>query len=182
MSVFVNNKSLLVQVRNTDYSRENTLQNILAKLTTSSENPLLVDLANSTIPGIVDDINVQVNAINTSVQMLMTSDNRLKIAQNPVVATLLDGGAINEGDVTSSLQPAGSTCTLWGTCVGIDSDDPLVLVIQYSHDGSTFYNSSNFVELAGGEPYELTFWTAAPYVRVAGGKNSGNAKIYFASR
>lgn len=114
MSVFVKNNPLKVESVNIDYARDSSLQSILAKLTTSSQNQLYVT-----------DQGTQA--------ILLTMLNTRGFA------TFNNGGAIsaNVNSTVISLENVNVRClTIYG-----HASAATTLTVFFSNDGVSFYAS-----------------------------------------
>jgi hypothetical protein len=171
MSVFINNKSLNVRVRNTDYSKESTLQSILDKLTTSIEHPLIVDLASTeglALNTTVQSTNSKLDTLNTSVSSVI-SGSGVNVNVPTATGLLFDGSVTTSaGSASSAVTPVGSLNTIFGVCASTATAGATVNVtVQFSNDGAVWYNSMNNLEVQQNDSIELTFWCASKMFRVA---------------
>lgn len=181
MSVYINNKSLNVQVKNTDYSKDSTLLSILAKLTTSPENPLFVDLAvpqGIAMNATVQDTNTKLDALNTSVSSVI-SDSALNINRPTASGLLLDGmSLLSAGDASSAVTPVGTLNTIFGVCSLVDTVDSVNLTVQFSNDGMVWFDTMNTLNVAQNQALELTFWSAAKMFRCTVDQNCKLTVLY----
>lgn len=182
MSFFVQNKNLNVTVKNTDYSKDSSLQSILTAIGVSN-----------TALGAINDTNTKLDTLNGSIATVLdASKNALKVemvSNIPTVAAsnsaqiLTDSTYLQVNATSDAFVPVGKTITVWGNCVDVNGGDgsTMTLTVQYSRDGITYVNSKNTLDVLAGESFDLTFESSAPFVRVISNQ-VGFANVFTASR